>query len=720
MTIRLSALLILLLGPSTAQAVPSFEEVKAAYRSTDAVLVDRHGDLLAQRRISPHGRRLPWVALDRISPAVVPTLLFAEDRRFFHHQGVDWRALAGSAVSSLSGHAPRGASTLTMQLASLIDPTTLHPSGERRSLRQKWDQMRAAQAIESTWGKRAILEAYLNLVIFRGEWQGVEAAARGLFGKAPHGLTQDDAVILISLLPAPQAGPEAVTARACRLASGLGLTTSCPALRASVSAALNRRQPLAAVAALAPHVAARLLTGTASSASVGRRVSSTLDAGLQRTATEALRAQLEGLEDRHVTDGAVLVVDNHSGQVLAYVGSSGGRSPAPFVDGVRAPRQAGSTLKPFLYALAFERKVLTPASLLEDSPLDVPFANGVYRPKNYDSRFHGPVVVREALAASLNVPAVRTLGLVGAESFVERLNALGFEHIREDGDFYGPALALGSAEVTLWELVRAYRILATNGRRQDLHLTPSDSTQTGPVVLSPDAAYLVSEILSDREARSSTFGLESTLATRYWSAVKTGTSTDMRDNWCIGYSDRYTVGVWVGNFSGEPMWSVSGMSGAAPVWIEIMNRLHDGKPEQAVIPPSGVVTAPASQLTQGTARAEWFLRGTEPPRLSPVPAAGQPLIRYPAPDTVMVVDPDIPTDRQRLFFEASGWTANLRWTVDGMPLAEIGALVPWRPRAGRHRVALHDPDGRVLDATLFLVKGGSSRTPMEQERSGDR
>ena len=719
MTIRLSVLLLVLLGPSTAQAIPSFEEVKAAYRSTDAVLVDRHGDLLAQRRISPHGRRLPWVALDRLSPAVVPTLLFAEDRRFFHHQGVDWQALAGSAVSSLSGRIPRGASTLTMQLASLIDPTNLRPSGDRRSLRQKWDQMRAAQAIESTWGKRAILEAYLNLVIFRGEWQGVEAAARGLFGKAPHGLTQDDAVILISLLPAPQAGPEAVTARACRLASGMGLTTSCPALRTSVSAALDRRQPLAAMANLAPHVAARLLTGAASSALVERRISSTLDAGLQRTATEVLRSQLEGLEDRHVTDGAVLVVDNRSGEVLAYVGSSGGRSPAPFVDGVRAPRQAGSTLKPFLYALAFERKLLTPASLLEDSPLDVPLANGVYRPKNYDSRFHGPVAVREALAASLNVPAVRTLGLVGAESFVERLNAVGFEHIREDGDFYGPALALGSADVTLWELVRAYRILATNGRRQDLRLTPSDATQTGPVVLSPDAAYLVSEILSDREARSRTFGLESALATRYWSAVKTGTSTDMRDNWCIGYSDRYTVGVWVGNFSGEPMWSVSGLSGAAPVWVEIMNRLHEDNPGRPMDPPPSLVKASISASTVRRPQGDWILPGTELRRSTNEPMAALPRIQYPAPETVMVIDPDIPTDRQRLFFEAAGWRAGLRWRVDDRPLDSAESLVAWSPRPGRHHVVLQSPDGQALDIVSFLVKGESTAMRVPRSPSHD-
>jgi penicillin-binding protein 1C len=716
----LSVLFLGLLGPSVAQAVPSFEEVKASYRSSDAVLVDRHGEVLDQRRVSSAGRRLAWTSLDEISPRVIPTLLLAEDRRFFEHHGVDWQATAASAASWISGRASRGASTITMQVAALLDPARLRPAHERRSLTQKWHQMQVARSIESTWTKREILEAYLNLVTFRGEWQGLHAASRGLFGKAPHGLTQGDAVILIALLRAPRASADAVTTRACRLAADLELAPPCAAIEDSVRIALSRREPLAIVVSLAPHLGTRLLTGRAATSESGHTVASTLDVALQRLASESLRTQLDGLSSRHVTDGAVLAVDNQTGQVLAYVGSSGARSPAPFVDGVRAPRQAGSTLKPFLYGLAFERTLLTTASRLDDSPLDVPLATGIYRPKNYDSRFRGLVTAREALASSLNVPAVRTLALVGADPFIERLKAWGFEHIREDGDFYGPSLALGSAEVTLWELVRAYRALAMGGRWQDLQVTLSGPPGVTRSVGSPESAYLVSDILADREARSHTFGLESVLATRFWSAVKTGTSTDMRDNWCIGYSDRYTVGVWVGNFSGEPMWNVSGMSGAAPVWLEIMNRLHENRPGQPITPPPSLVKASASSIAAERGQRDWFLPGTEPRRTTRGPAAAQPRIQYPAPDTVTVIDPDIPAGRQRLFFESAGWQAGLRWTVDEVPLESAESLVSWIPRPGRHRVALRTADGLAIDGVSFLVKGGSAATGKRKERSRGR
>ena len=201
--------------------------------------------------------------------------------------------------------------------------------------------------------------------------------------------------------------------------------------------------------------------------------------------------------------------------------------------------------------------------------------SGIYQPRNYDSQFKGLVTSRVALASSLNVPAVKALSLVGMEPFLSKLRQLGIKRLKESGDFYGPSLALGSADVSLWELVNGYRTLANEGIWDELRLRLKEESLSGKrKVFSREAAFLVSDILSDREARSLTFGLENPLATRFWTAVKTGTSKDMRDNWCIGYSKRYTVGVWVGNFNGEPMWNVSGITGAAPVWVEVMDFLH--------------------------------------------------------------------------------------------------------------------------------------------------
>ena len=219
--------------------------------------------------------------------------------------------------------------------------------------------------------------------------------------------------------------------------------------------------------ALAPHVARMLLRGE------GERVRCTLDGGLQIFALEALDQQLGQLRDRNVSDGAVLVVDNATGDILAYAANQGRASSAPHVDGIRALRQAGSTLKPFLYGLAIEKEFLTAASILEDSPLQIPTAGGLYIPENYDREFLGPVSLRTALSSSLNIPAVRTLMLVTPDSFVERLRALGMTSLEHEADYYGFSLALGSADVTLYELVNAYRTLANRGRWGKLRLAAS-------------------------------------------------------------------------------------------------------------------------------------------------------------------------------------------------------------------------------------------------------
>jgi penicillin-binding protein 1C len=422
---------------------------------------------------------------------------------------------------------------------------------------------------------------------------------------------------------------------------------------------------------------------------------------------ESLVRHLLTARDRDVQDGAVLVVENATGDVLAYVGGSGELSSARHVDGVRAMRQAGSTLKPFLYGLALEQRLLTPASLLEDAPLEISLAAGLYRPRNYDEQFRGILSLRTALAGSVNVPAVRTLDLVGTEALAAHLRRLGFEGLTESGDYYGPALALGSADVSLWELVNAYRTLANGGVWSPLR-TRAEAAQPSrrQPVLSPQAAFLVSHILADRESRTATFGLENPLATRFWSAAKTGTSKDMRDNWCIGFSSRYTVGVWVGNFSGEPMQDVSGVTGAAPVWLEVMSWLHRSGASRALMPPTGLVARTVS-FPPGIepARVEWFLEGTEPQTAGQGLAASHPRILAPVSGTTVALDPDIPRSRQRIIFESNGATPLLRWVLDGTDLGPAPDLVAWDLQPGSHSLSLVDALGQALDTSTFEVRG---------------
>jgi penicillin-binding protein 1C len=360
-----------------------------------------------------------------------------------------------------------------------------------------------------------------------------------------------------------------------------------------------------------------------------------------------------------------------------------------------------------LYAHAFDRHVLTPASILNDTPLDISVVNGIYQPRNYDSEFKGPVTVRVALASSLNVPAVKTLSLVGNESFLKVLRQTGIRGLREEGDFYGLSLALGSADVSLWELTNAYRSLANQGEWSDLRLVSgAGSPDTGRRVFSKEATFLVSDILSDREARSSTFGLENPLATRFWTAVKTGTSKDMRDNWCIGYSKRYTVGVWVGNFSGDPMWNVSGVAGAAPLWVEMMNLLHRNEPSPNEKPPANVVSREV-ELSQGveSGRKEWFIRGTEPRSTDRKIVQLNQRILYPPSGTILALDPDIPPEVQKVFFISQTEKEDLQWMLNGTLMEGIGKTVSWSPKAGNHFLAMLDREGNVLDSIQFEVRG---------------
>jgi penicillin-binding protein 1C len=406
-------------------------------------------------------------------------------------------------------------------------------------------------------------------------------------------------------------------------------------------------------------------------------------------------------------DGAVLVVENNTGDVLAYVSYSGEPLSARFVDGVQAKRQAGSTLKPFLYGLGFEQRILTPASLLDDSPLDVAVLSGVYQPRNYDSQFKGLVTSRIALASSLNVPAVKTLSLVGVEPFLNKLRQLGIKGLNESGDFYGPSLALGSADVSLWELTNAYRSLANEGIWSALRLIPEqDPSSQKKRVFLKESSFLVSDILSDREARSVTFGLENSLSTRFWTAVKTGTSKDMRDNWCVGYSRKYTVGVWTGNFSGEPMWNVSGITGAAPIWIEVMNFLHrdvSGIEREAIVD----LVRKKVEFPQNVAvsREEWFIRGTEPDSKNRGVGQFNPRIVYPPSGTVIALDPDIPLELQKIFFIAQTSENGFRWVLNGKLIETVGRTIPWTPEAGKYSLAIADVGEKILDYVYFEVRG---------------
>jgi penicillin-binding protein 1C len=680
--------------------VPSFSEVKNSWQMSDQKILDRHGHLLLTTRVDKQGRRLAWIALDQVAPVLIRTLLQVEDQRFHQHAGIDLRGVLAMLVQK------RGGSSLTMQLASQLNPA-LRAKGKFRRPWQKLQQMRAARLLEQSWSKDEILEAYLNLVSFRGELQGLEAASQALMQKAAHGLNAEESLLLTASLGLPTAAQDVIARRACRLRSTVDLKTDCAVLERLARRSLHRAPELRSPVRLAPHLAALVQSDR-------QEVRSTLDRRVQEMASQALQTHLAAIQAQNVHDGAVIVVDNASAEVLAYVGSSELTTGHLFVDMARAARQAGSSLKPLLYAQAIDQKLITAATILDDAPISLTTSTGLYVPRNYDEQYHGNVRVRDALASSLNIPAVRVIDMVGVPAFVATLRRLGFETLAGT-EHYGHSLALGAADISPWQLAGAYRSLAQGGVYRPLKLFLDEAGASSQSWLRPEAAFIVGQILSDRSARSLTFGLENPLATPFWTAVKTGTSKDMRDNWCAGYSSRYTVVVWVGNADGSPMWNVTGISGAAPVWRDVMNALHAQENSVEPLPPAGVIRANFRDA-KGQMRTEWFLEGTEPVQQKLADRRWALKILHPLDGTLVAFDPDIPDTQQLLFFEASAkLPPGVHWVLDGKAQTHdrvrLSAL-----SNGAHLLEILDREGRRLDAVNFEVRGNAGLQVSQRPR----
>ena len=693
----------------------------------DRLVLASGGELLAE--LAGSARRAgPWLSPGEIPEVVKAAALAAEDRRFYYHPGVDPLAVLRAAwVDLRAGRVVTGASTITMQLARLQRPG---PRGWGRKLAEAW------QALWLEWrlSKEEILCQYLNRAPFGGPLVGLGAASRELLGKDPSRLAPQEAALLLALPQDParllrpsqrgrlRARRDAIL-RAMHRAGALGAAALARALAAPVDI---RRLPRAPVEA--PHflraLAARL------PALAPARVRTYLDAGLQRRVQALVRSLCRGRREQGLRQAAVLVLDNRRGGVLAWVGSADFRDPVSGqVDGVLARRQPGSSLKPFIYALALERGY-TLADRLEDEPLTLAVQGGAFRPVDYDGRHRGAVSLRVALASSLNLPALRLTAALTPAAVLERLRELGFRLPRK-ADFYGLGLALGDGEVSLLELTRAYSALARGGVLKPVRFWQGQEQGEERRVFSPAAARLVADVLSDDRARSLGFGRHGILELPFPAAVKTGTSQQHRDNWCVGFTRDYTVGVWVGNFEGRPMAGISGVTGAGPLWRQVMLLLHRDQPGKLGPWPPGMVRMmicsqsgrPAGPLCP-SAREEIFAPGSLPrgtcplhrPRLArgeePETARNRPglSLLVPAPGAVYALDPDVPPALQVLACQAQGEVARARWFMDGRPLAPGDDPLQARVRLvpGRHLVELRawDSGGREHRVRAsFLVLG---------------
>ncbi|MEO8905150.1 MAG: penicillin-binding protein 1C [Polyangiaceae bacterium] len=612
------------------EPLPSALSEPSAGLSTQ--VLDRDGQVIREVR-SKDGKLSSRVALSELAPSVVPALLAAEDARFYHHRGIDPLAMLRALGQVLrQGKLVSGASTLTQQLARTV---VRRP----RTFLGKWRELAIALRIEASLSKSQILEEYLNRVEFGPNLRGIEAASRFYLDKPARDLDLAEAAVLVSIprgptLYDPARGTRAVVRRRNRvlermLAQGL---TNLDAARTAELEPLRLTRGL--VLGGTEHLVQGLVSGALAPELRGervQRVKTTVDSGLQREVSELSRRAARYVAEYGASSVSVVVVDNASSEVLAYVGSPDYFS-APALgqnDGARALRQPGSALKPFVYAVAMTRLGMTAATRLPDLELGLPTAEGLYSPKNYDGRFHGPVLLRDALANSLNVPAVYTASRVGPEQVLALLHRAGFSSLQASAQHYGAALALGDGEVKLTELAQAYAMLARAGAFLPIRFY-RDATLAGGArlsravpeaipVIDPRIAAVLTDILSDDLARSAEFGIGGALAFPFPVAAKTGTSKGFRDNWTVGFTHEVTVAVWAGNFDGTPMTGSTGVTGAGPLFHEVMLAAMRGRTPAALIDHRGLLSADVCVLSGELStdscphrRREWFVPGHEP------------------------------------------------------------------------------------------------------------
>lgn len=739
------------------------------------LIVDRAGTPLYEARAAD-GTRGASLSADALPDALVHATLAAEDHRFFRHPGVDPAALGRAAMHDvLALRRAEGGSTITQQVAKMLLIRRARSAGapvDPRSWSMKIRETILALRLEHRFTKRQLLALYLNLAPYGNQITGADRASRMYFGGPPSLLTPAQAAFLAGLPQRPSGfnpyrQPAAALARERYLLARmvtLGWLTPAQARDGLAERVTLTRDP---AAWLAPHFAQMVLQQAGENRPP--RIETTLDAPLQRDVEGVIRAERMRLDAHGAHNVAVAVLENATGAWLAWEGSGDYFDAAHggAIDGVLTPRQPGSALKPFTYVVAFDRGA-SPATVLPDIPSHFPTADpGVaYIPRNYDGRYRGPLRARVALAGSENVPAVALAAEVGVPSLLRLLRRAGLTTFEKTAAYYGLGATLGDAEVTLGELVAAYATFARGGEWVAPHATANRAGPNTAAVrlVSERAAFWVTDILSDNDAREYAFGRGGSLEFDVPVAVKTGTSQGYRDNWTIGYTRDVTVGVWVGNFDRAPLRDSSGVTGAGPIFHAVMlaalkrMKLRDGSTGQEIVArPASVARRTICALSGMRANpwcpakvGEWVaaeepivpcswhhqtenglvvfwppeyrewarLRGLPDATVSPeaVPIVSREVrmrriaaerfgIANPPSGAIYLIDPTLRRQFQTLPFRSTGaGGGRVDWSVDGRPVgnARADAALMWPLAIGAHRVAARDAHGRTAEVDIVV------------------
>ncbi len=638
---------------------------------TSVEVLDRDGALLRAYTVADGRWRLA-LAPDQVDPAYLAMLVAYEDKRFRDHAGVDPRSLVRAVLQAAwNGRVVSGGSTLTMQVARLLEEgTTGQVAGKLR-------QMRVALALERRLTKDQILQLYLHLAPFGGNLEGVRAASLAYFGKEPRRLTPAEAALLVAIPQAPETRrpdraadrAEAARDRVLSRAVAEGVIDADTATAALGEAVPGLRQPFPLHA---PHLAdrARSLDPQAGSHRL------TLDGDLQRKLETLAATAVAGRGDR--LQVAILVADHASGEILASVGSAGYQADLRqgFVDMTMALRSPGSTLKPLVYALAFDQGLAHPETMIDD----VPMAFGAYAPQNFDRLYRGTIRVREALQLSLNIPVVQLTEALGPARLISAMREAGMAPVFP-GDQPGLAIALGGVGVTLTDLVQLYAGLARGGVVRPLTWTTDAEAAEGQRLVSEVAAWAVGDILAGLAPPPG--------APPNRLAYKTGTSYGHRDAWAIGFDGAHVIGVWMGRADGTPVPGAFGADVAAPVLFQAFNRL---KPVLDPLPP-----APAATLLVAHADLPLPLQRFRSRSAAFEPAADAPAVAFPPDGAEVELLP------AGLKVRVQGGTAPFTWLADGVPVIvalDAREAMLALPGAGFVTLSVIDAEGRSARAEV--------------------
>jgi penicillin-binding protein 1C len=637
--------------------------------------------------------------LHGIPPLLQHAFVMSEDRRFYQHHGVDWRARLMALFQNIrSFRAVRGASTITEQVVRMWN---LRP----RTLWSRWLEGFEATRLEKDFSKGQILESYLNQIPYAAKRRGVVQAARYYFDRDLDTLSHPETLALAVMVRAPgrldpHKNPGPLKKPILHLARKMLKEKQIPQAVVNHLQSVSLQCRKASLTVRAEHFVHHLYNTTPPyRLAPMNRLRTTLSAPLQQKLQAILDQRLGDLKGKDVHNGAILVVDHEENEVLAWVngGKSKNGAAESWIDAVTTPRQPGSTLKPFLYAMALE-KGWTAATRVDDRPLSAPVGHGLHTYHNYSRIHYGPLPLRHALGNSLNIPAVRTIQFVGVDGFLNGLRRLGIHNLHQHPDHYGEGLALGNGEITLLELVGAYTVLANCGVYRPLKTLMGNGERERRMakVFTPETTSIIGSILSDPDARRLEFGQGSLLRFPVQTAVKTGTSSDYRDAWAVGYNDRFTVGVWMGNLDHGATLGVTGATGPALILRSVFGELNRNRKTRPLYVSPRLTKRDICQESglsddgRCVTVSEWFAPGTEPEiRPSPNPARKRPYLQRPSHGLQLALDPRIPDDHEAFQFQMANLPTNatISWYVDGKPAATTTTRTYlWPLSKGTHRV----------------------------------